>query len=56
VTECVESSAGETHLDESRYTTLCDPRLNGRQSLEVALELIDVAQPPAGSGKGGSAE
>jgi 3-deoxy-7-phosphoheptulonate synthase len=54
VSECVESSTEGTPLDGSRYTTLCDPRLNGRQSLEVALELIDVAPPPSGSAKGGS--
>ncbi|MEC9374179.1 MAG: 3-deoxy-7-phosphoheptulonate synthase class II, partial [Planctomycetota bacterium] len=40
VTECVGGAAGVTEADLSRnYTTLCDPRLNYQQSLEMALRV-----------------
>jgi 3-deoxy-7-phosphoheptulonate synthase len=43
VTECLGGSEGleESHLD-SRYETLCDPRLNGRQSLDLAFRLAEL--------------
>jgi 3-deoxy-7-phosphoheptulonate synthase len=56
VAECVDTPADDTQLDQDRYTTLCDPRLNGQQSLEVALELIDIAEPRRGRKKGGAEE
>ncbi len=38
VTECVGGIAGITEEDLSRmYTTNCDPRLNGAQSIELAF-------------------
>ncbi len=40
VSECVGGAAGVTEADLSlNYTTLCDPRLNYRQSLEMAFRL-----------------
>jgi 3-deoxy-7-phosphoheptulonate synthase len=43
VTECLGGSEaiGESDL-ELRYTTTCDPRLNGRQSLDLAFGLADL--------------
>jgi 3-deoxy-7-phosphoheptulonate synthase len=43
VTECLGGSEGlaEKHLD-ARYETLCDPRLNGRQSLDLAFRLAEL--------------
>ena len=43
VTECLGGSEGlaEEHLD-ARYETLCDPRLNGRQSLDLAFRLAEL--------------
>ncbi len=42
VTECLGGSdrVGEDELD-ARYMTLCDPRLNGRQSLELAFRVAE---------------
>jgi 3-deoxy-7-phosphoheptulonate synthase len=38
VTECLGGSAGPSEADLPRaYETGCDPRLNGRQSLEMAF-------------------
>ena len=43
VTECL---GGSDALDESqldhRYETLCDPRLNARQSLDLAFRLAEL--------------
>ena len=39
VTECVEDGEDLAGAALPRYTTLCDPRLNGRQALELAFEL-----------------
>jgi 3-deoxy-7-phosphoheptulonate synthase len=40
VTECTGGSAGITSRRLSdRYRTLCDPRLNAGQALEIAFEL-----------------
>jgi 3-deoxy-7-phosphoheptulonate synthase len=43
VTECLGGSEdiGEEHLDR-RYETLCDPRLNARQSLDLAFRLAEL--------------
>jgi 3-deoxy-7-phosphoheptulonate synthase len=43
VTECLGGSdgLGEDQLDD-RYETLCDPRLNGRQSLDLAFRLAEL--------------
>ena len=39
VTECLGGSEAvlDGHLDQ-RYETMCDPRLNARQSLDLAFE------------------
>ena len=48
VTECV---GGAEPVSESelgcRYDTLCDPRLNARQSLDVAFQVAELLRPPA---------
>jgi 3-deoxy-7-phosphoheptulonate synthase len=43
VTECVGGSEAvrEEQLDH-RYETLCDPRLNGRQSLDLAFRVAEL--------------
>jgi 3-deoxy-7-phosphoheptulonate synthase len=43
VTECLGGSAEltEEQLDH-RYETLCDPRLNARQSLDLAFRLAEL--------------
>ncbi len=43
VTECLGGSEelSEAHLDD-RYETLCDPRLNGRQALDLAFRLAEL--------------
>jgi 3-deoxy-7-phosphoheptulonate synthase len=43
VTECLGGSEelAEEHLDD-RYETLCDPRLNARQSLDLAFRLAEL--------------
>jgi 3-deoxy-7-phosphoheptulonate synthase len=43
VTECLGGSSEltEEHLDH-RYETLCDPRLNARQSLDLAFRLAEL--------------
>jgi 3-deoxy-7-phosphoheptulonate synthase len=43
VTECVGGSEAvlEEHLD-GRYMTLCDPRLNARQSLDLAFRVAEL--------------
>jgi 3-deoxy-7-phosphoheptulonate synthase len=50
VTECLGGSEdlSEDELDH-RYETLCDPRLNGRQSLDLAFRLAELMRlsPPA---------
>ena len=47
VTECLGGSEelAEEHLD-ARYETLCDPRLNGRQSLDLAFRLAELMRRP----------
>jgi 3-deoxy-7-phosphoheptulonate synthase len=47
VTECLGGS--EAVLEEQlnvRYMTLCDPRLNARQSLDLAFRLADLMRQP----------
>jgi 3-deoxy-7-phosphoheptulonate synthase len=43
VTECI---GGSHHVAEDqlgvRYTTLCDPRLNARQSLDLAFQMAEL--------------
>lgn len=43
VTECVGGAdeVSDTDLD-NRYETICDPRLNGRQSLDLAFRVADL--------------
>ncbi|HLY83226.1 MAG TPA: 3-deoxy-7-phosphoheptulonate synthase class II [Acidimicrobiales bacterium] len=45
VTECLGGAEEvlEDHLD-SRYTTTCDPRLNARQSLDLAFRVAELLQ------------
>ena len=46
VTECLGGShevLGD-HL-EQRYETRCDPRLNARQSLDLAFQVAELAAP-----------
>ena len=45
VTECLGGAEEvlDTHLDR-RYEALCDPRLNARQSLDLAFELAEMLQ------------
>ncbi len=47
VTECLGGSEelAEGQLDD-RYETLCDPRLNGRQSLDLAFRLAELMRRP----------
>ncbi len=42
VVECLggDQAITEEHLAEGHYETLCDPRLNARQSLELAFRLV----------------
>ncbi len=46
VTECVGGGDAISHdgLD-SNYTTICDPRLNGRQSLDLAFRVAELLRP-----------
>jgi 3-deoxy-7-phosphoheptulonate synthase len=48
VTECIGGSEGllEDQLD-ARYTTLCDPRLNARQSLDLAFRIAELMRARA---------
>jgi 3-deoxy-7-phosphoheptulonate synthase len=43
VTECLGGSdaISDAHLD-TNYTTICDPRLNGRQSLDLAFRVAEL--------------
>jgi 3-deoxy-7-phosphoheptulonate synthase len=45
VTECLGGAEEilDAHLDE-RYETMCDPRLNGRQSLDLAFRVAELLQ------------
>jgi 3-deoxy-7-phosphoheptulonate synthase len=51
VTECL--GGGEAVLEEqlsSRYMSLCDPRLNARQSLDLAFRVAELMRQPRGFG------
>ena len=51
VTECV--GGGENVSEEElnlRYMTLCDPRLNARQSLDLAFRIAELMRQPNGGG------
>ena len=43
VTECIggEAAISEQQL-QARYETMCDPRLNGRQSLDLAFRSAEL--------------
>ena len=41
VTECLGGGDEVTDLD-SRYETMCDPRLNGRQALDLAFQVAEL--------------
>jgi 3-deoxy-7-phosphoheptulonate synthase len=43
VTECLGGAEKilDAHLDE-RYETMCDPRLNARQSLDLAFQVSEL--------------
>ncbi len=45
VTECLGGAEEilDAHLDD-RYETMCDPRLNGRQSLDLAFRISELLQ------------
>ena len=47
VTECLGGSEEvlEEQLD-TRYETLCDPRLNARQSLDLAFRVAELMRAP----------
>lgn len=46
VTECVGGAEPVSERDlTSRYATLCDPRLNARQSLDVAFQVAELLRP-----------
>jgi 3-deoxy-7-phosphoheptulonate synthase len=50
VTECLGGAGSEEVLDEhlnTRYTTACDPRLNARQSLDLAFRLAELMRGDA---------
>jgi 3-deoxy-7-phosphoheptulonate synthase len=43
VTECVGGTDDLTSDDlDDRYETVCDPRLNGRQSLDLAFRVAEL--------------
>jgi 3-deoxy-7-phosphoheptulonate synthase len=45
VTECLGGSDDLSHSDlEARYETICDPRLNGRQSIDLAFRVAEFLQ------------
>ncbi|MEM7092336.1 MAG: 3-deoxy-7-phosphoheptulonate synthase class II [Actinomycetota bacterium] len=45
VTECLGGGDDLSHQDlEQRYETICDPRLNGRQSLDLAFRVAELLQ------------
>jgi 3-deoxy-7-phosphoheptulonate synthase len=43
VTECLGGGDMLGHYDlDDRYETMCDPRLNGRQSLDLAFQVAEL--------------
>jgi 3-deoxy-7-phosphoheptulonate synthase len=48
VTECLGGAdALSDHDLDHRYETICDPRLNGRQSLDLAFRLAELVNGAA---------
>jgi 3-deoxy-7-phosphoheptulonate synthase len=47
VTECLDVGADPAAHQPGQ--TLCDPRLNARQSMQLALELVDICAPGGGA-------
>ncbi|MFM8626879.1 MAG: class II 3-deoxy-7-phosphoheptulonate synthase [Actinomycetota bacterium] len=48
VTECTGGTDDLTHDDlDDRYETICDPRLNGRQSLDLAFRVAELIRTGA---------
>ena len=46
VTECVGGAEPVSESDlTTRYSTLCDPRLNAMQSLDVAFQVAELLRP-----------
>ena len=46
VTECLGGGEARADADlQLRYETVCDPRLNGRQSLDLAFEVAELVRP-----------
>ncbi len=46
VTECLGGAEEILDADlDARYETMCDPRLNGRQSLDLAFRVAELLQP-----------
>jgi 3-deoxy-7-phosphoheptulonate synthase len=43
VTECLGGADDVSELD-SRYETICDPRLNARQSLDLAFHVAELVR------------
>jgi len=51
VTECLGGGAEVVTEDlSSRYETMCDPRLNGSQSIDLAFRLAELLRDPPGGG------
>jgi 3-deoxy-7-phosphoheptulonate synthase len=47
VTECLGGSDGLVDGDlEQAYETMCDPRLNGRQSVDLAFRVAELLRAP----------
>ena len=45
VTECLGGAEEILDADlDTRYETMCDPRLNGRQSLDLAFRVAELLQ------------
>ena len=43
MTECLGGSEGLGNDDlDTRYETVCDPRLNGRQSIDLAFRVAEL--------------
>jgi 3-deoxy-7-phosphoheptulonate synthase len=43
VTECIGGGDALSHADlDNRYETMCDPRLNGRQSIDLAFQVAEL--------------
>ena len=43
VTECLGGGDALGHADlDNRYETICDPRLNGRQSIDLAFQVAEL--------------